>query len=104
MRQDNLNFGCYVSCSLDSTAPVFKTFLIIEHPSFVIGWPVAIALTNYKASEFNSLEELEINLQLKFPEASIEDCDEDSILMNKRIKGISQEILKDYVKRNKPLL
>ena len=71
---------------------IFKTFIIIEHPNAVIGsWPaVDVAMTNYKASAFNSFEELEINLQLRFPEACIEDNNVRNILMYKRIMGISQ--------------
>ena len=57
---------------------------------------------NQAASEFNSLEELEINLQLKFPEARLEDYS--AGLLDKRIKGISQETLRDIVKRHEPLL
>ncbi len=102
MRQENDEIACYVwHDELHKT--VYKTCIQCNFKGYnIVGWYLDAFACNQAASEFNTLEELEINLQLKFPEARLEDYN--AGLLDKHIKGISQETLRDYVKRHEPLL
>lgn len=102
MRQENDEITCYVWHD-DWHKILYRTCIQCNFKGYdSIDWHLDAFACNQAASEFNSLEELEINLQLKFPEACFKDYN--AGLLDKRIKGISQETLRDYVKRHKPLL
>lgn len=101
MKQENDEIACYVW--YDKMYGMYKTYIQCNFKGYnATGWYLNAFACNQAASGFDSLEELEINLQLKFPEAYIEDYN--SGLLDKRIQGISQETLKYLVKRYEPLL
>lgn len=103
MRQENDEIACYAWHYELHGKTRYKMYIQCNFKGYdAVGWYLDVFACNQAASEFDSLEEIEINLQLKFPEACLENYN--GGLLDKRIKGISQETLRDLVKHRKPLL
>lgn len=94
-KNKHLEFKCYAAADAEGR---FKACVdVIEVKN--IAQNLATCICNWNAKKFSSLEELALNLELKFPGCRLE---HESKMHE--IVGISQEVLRELVNRREPLL